>query len=113
MEFDPEVVRRNIEAAPTDDLMDRITFFRGAMEPWAVTLVEEELQRRQVSPAEIAAWVGDQDAYLWRAEGIALTCSFCRKPAVAEGWGWQKILRGLVPVFPRRVRYCRNHRPPD
>ena len=42
--------------------------------------------------------------------GIALRCSFCDAPAVAQGRGWHKLL-GLVPLLPRKLRYCAKHKP--
>lgn len=112
MDIDPERIRRNIEAAATEDLMDRITFYLGGMEPWVIPLIEQELARRKVGPAALAAW-RDELEPLWREEGIALPCTFCRRPAVAQGWGWRRIFRGTLPIWPRRIRYCPSHRPPE
>jgi hypothetical protein len=43
-------------------------------------------------------------------DGTAVGCSFCHRPAVAEGWGWHRLW-GLLPVFPRYYYYCSEHRP--
>ena len=109
MEFSLDRVRDNVRAASTEDLLDRATYFRAGMEPEALELVEQELRRRGVSEEEFRAWgprEGDQTILL--PDGTAARCSFCRRPAVEEEWGWHKLW-GLLPLFPRRVRYCKDH----
>ena len=32
-------------------------------------------------------------------DGTAVRCSFCHRPAVAEGWGWHRLW-GVLPLFP-------------
>lgn len=99
----------NIRQADTDDLLDRVTAFRAAMEAEAVTLVERELHDRKVSAAEIAAHAENcRIECIFDADGIAKMCSFCHKPAVTEGLGWHRIWQ-KIPVFPRWLRYCKKH----
>jgi hypothetical protein len=113
MLFDLERVRRNVQQAATEDLLDRITVYRAGMEPEALELIETELDRRGISAEEIAA----HEEQRWLAasflpDGTAAPCSFCHRPAVAEGWSWH-TLWGLVPVFPRFYRYCAEHQPDE
>src|SRR5436190_477070 len=97
----------NIRAADTDDLLDRVTVFRANMEPEAVDLIEGELRRRGVGPKKIDAYREDcLRECLYHYDGTAKVCSFCRKPAVKEGWGWHRML-GKIPIIPRWLRYCK------
>ena len=113
MEWNEQKVRANVEQAETDDLMDRVTAYRAGMEPGAVALIEKELMRRGITSAEIEAHAFEcRDECLFHADGTALMCSFCRRPAVAEGWGWHWVFE-LVPLLPRRFRYCAEHATSD
>ena len=109
MFWDDQKVLANIRQAETDDLLDRITAYRPGMEEAAIRMIEQELRSRGVTSEEIAR---HQDACeracLFLPDGTAMTCSFCRKPAVVEGWGWHWLWQRL-PLFPRRFRYCREH----
>ncbi|HXG08278.1 MAG TPA: hypothetical protein VNK04_00650 [Gemmataceae bacterium] len=106
MHFDADRVRQNARVADTDDLLDRVTVYREGMEPEALDLIEEELRARGVTPAQIAAHARQRQGQVLRLpDGTAAVCSFCRRPAVAEGWGWHWLL-GLLPIFPRRFFYC-------
>lgn len=109
LEFDADRVEANARQADTEDLLDRITAYRAGMEPGAVALIEEELARRGIGSDEIEAHALQcRDECLYHADGTALMCSFCRRPAVAEGWGWHWVFE-LVPLLPRRLRYCAEH----
>jgi hypothetical protein len=109
MEWDEQKVLVNIRKADTDDLLDRITAFRAGMEPEAVEMVETELERRGVLDVDIAAhWESCQRECLFYADGTAMTCSFCRKPAVKRKWGWHKLWKRVF-LFPLRLRYCKDH----
>ena len=109
MEWDDQKVLLNIRKADTDDLLDRITAYRQGMEPAAVAMIEGELHQRGVTAAQFAA---HQEACerecILLSDGTAAMCSFCRKPAVREGWGWANLF-WVVPMIPRRVRYCKVH----
>jgi hypothetical protein len=107
--FEPERVEKNARAATTEDLLERVTVYREGMEPEALEIIEAELRCRGVSWQEVA----DHDQRLRRdalmdESGIALRCNFCNSPAVDIRWGWH-WLWGRVPVFPRKLRYCREH----
>ncbi|SRR6266404_6156732 len=111
MLFDLERVKANVRQATTEDLLDRITVYRAGMEESALAVIEAELRTRKISAAEIEAHAEQrrrESSFL--ADGTAVCCSFCHRPAVAEGWGWH-WLWGLLPVFPRFYYYCSEHRP--
>jgi len=111
MNFDAGKVRANVRRASTEDLLDRVTVYREGMEEEALAIIEAELQERGLTSEAIQSHGRAQrEACLWSTDGIALQCSFCRKPAVSEEWGWHCVW-GLIPVFPRRFRYCCDHRP--
>jgi hypothetical protein len=110
MKFDAQKVWANARQANTEDLLDRVTVFRQSMEPEALAIIEAELQGRGVTREAIAAHgLLQEETCLHSHDGTVMMCSFCRKPAVVERWGWQRLL-GVVPVFPRRFRYCPEHR---
>jgi hypothetical protein len=109
MEWDPQKVLANIQAAQTDDLLDRVTAYRQGMEPEALELIEAELHRRGVTATAIEERrQGYERECLFHADGAAMMCSFCRKPAVEQRWGWHKLW-SRVPLFPRPLRYCKEH----
>lgn len=108
--FDAQRVQANVQQASTEDLLDRITAYRAGLEPAAIALIEEELQRRGVTAAQIAAHAQTRQDCLYDAAGVALTCSRCSRPAVVAAWGWHRLW-GVVPLFPRRFPYCAVHQP--
>jgi hypothetical protein len=108
-DFDPGRVIANACASETEDLLDRVTVYRDGMEPEAVEIIEDELRRRGVGPEEMAAHAARHaGAVVEGHDGVAERCSYCRRPAVAAGWGWQRLWN-LLPVFPRRFFYCQVH----
>jgi ATP-dependent helicase YprA (DUF1998 family) len=111
MQFDAERVRRNVEAATTEDLLDRATVQAAGMEPEALDLIEAELRRRGVTAEQQKAH-GERGADRWfiRPDGTVISCSFCGRPAVADGLGWHRLW-GVLPLIRRRVFYCGEHRP--
>ena len=111
MEWSEQKVLNNIRKADTEDLLDRMTAYRPGMEPAAIEMIDAELRQRGVTAAEIAAQrEACERECVFLPDGSAAMCSFCRKPAVREGWGWGKLL-WVVPIIPRRVRYCKTHAP--
>lgn len=110
MTIDHERVRDNVRKADTEDLLDRLTVYRAGMEPEALEIVEEELRSRGVDAAQIQAHEEKREKeVLWAEPGLARACSFCHQPAVAQGWTWQHIFFGRVPLFPRRASFCPEH----
>ncbi|HEV3204727.1 MAG TPA: hypothetical protein VGY77_10095 [Gemmataceae bacterium] len=121
MQFEAERVRRNVQNATTEDLLDRVTVYRKGMEPEALEIIEGELQDRGIYRDGIRDhWARRDREILPPKDGIAIACSFCHRPAVAEGWGWHwlsKVIWGqrrkLLPLFPRFLHYCQEHCPPS
>lgn len=109
MYWDPQKLLLNIRQADTDDLLDRVTAYRPGMEAEAIGLIEDELHRRGISAGKIQAFREECERdWLFQADGCAKMCSFCRKPAVAERWGWHRLW-GKIPLTPRLMRYCKQH----
>ncbi len=111
MLFDLERVKANVRKATTEDLLDRVTVYREGMEESALAVIEQELRARHISADEIEAHAERrrrETSFL--PDGTAVRCSFCHRPAVAEGWGWHRLW-GLLPLFPRFYHYCSEHRP--
>jgi hypothetical protein len=109
MKLDLERVRMNVQGASTEDLLERCTVFKDGMEPEALEIIEEELQRRGVNQDAIDLHARERADVLQR-RGLPLRCSFCHRGAVSEAWGWHRLW-GLLPLLPRRFRYCRVHEP--
>lgn len=109
LDYDEQKTLLNIRKADNEDLLDRVTAFRAGMEPEAVALIEQELHRRGVTQAQIAERLElCQRECVYHADGTAKKCSLCRKPAIQETAGWQKLF-GLIPVFPRPMCFCKDH----
>jgi hypothetical protein len=111
MRFKREPVEKNVRKAATEDLLDRVTVYRTGMEPEALDIIEAELRSRGVDIEQIEDY-GERrrGEVLARPGGIAVRCDFCRQPAVVQEWGWHRLW-GKVPLFPRLLHYCENHRP--
>lgn len=109
MRLDLKTIAKRMREADTEELLDRVTVFRGEMEPAAVDLMEGELARRGVTD-------GDRDDHerhrrerlVLRTDGTAVRCSFCRRPAVLEARGWFRLLR-VLPLYPKLFAYCEVH----
>ncbi len=119
MEFDPERVLINVRSASTEDLLDRVTVYRAGMEDEALEIIEGELQDRGVYRDQIREHAARRAPnILTLPDGTAASCSFCERPAVAQGWGWHwlRIMawgkrRAIFPLFLRFFRFCDVHRP--
>jgi hypothetical protein len=108
--FNPDRVWQNVRQATTEDLLDRITVYRQGMEPEAVEIIESELRSRDIRAQRIEEYARERGRdVIALPEGTARECSFCRRPAVSDGWGWHRLW-GLLPVFPRYYFYCERHR---
>src|SRR5262249_28380803 len=90
--FDIELFRDNVRKAATEDLLDRVTVYRAGMEPLAVDLIEAELRNRGVWTEYVEEYgrLRDQEV-IFGPGGVAQSCTFCRSPAVAEGWTWHRL----------------------
>jgi hypothetical protein len=111
MRLNLERVRANVRQAATEDLLDRATTYRDGMEPEALDIIEAELRQRGVSWEDIAEHDRKRgESALLDSCGLAVSCHWCRRPAVGESWGWH-YLWGLVPIFPHRFAWCAMHKP--
>lgn len=109
--LDLDRIRKNLRTAEVDDLLDRVTVFRGEMEPEAVPLIEAELWARGVTDEEVEAHARRYEGrVVLLPDGSPASCTICQRPAVAEGWGWEWYL-SFLPIFPRYYYYCRWHCP--
>jgi hypothetical protein len=115
MEIDEPRVRKNVQEAETDDLLDRVTVYRAGLEAESLAVIEEELRSRGVHPAQIRAHEEAQSpGVLFEKPGLAFSCSRCHRPAVARVWRLGRLW-GILPLFPRLVYLCPEHlgRPSD
>jgi hypothetical protein len=111
MRFNLDKIRANVQAASTDDLLDRATLWRDGMEPAALDLIEAELRCRGVKADELEARSARLAGEVISArDGLPALCYRCQKPAIERRWVWGKLWR-LVPLFPRRANVCKEHRP--
>lgn len=109
MEFDLDRVRTNVRLASTEDLLDRATVYRQALEPEALPVILEELRERGVSPEAIVEHEKQRGEVLLDDRGIAQKCNECARPAVVREWDWHQLF-GKLPVFPRAFWRCEVHR---
>jgi hypothetical protein len=113
MELNLDRVRADVRQASTEDLLDRATVYREGMELEALTIIDRELHERGISSAE-------RDAHeerrrrrmLTGPEGLPVKCCRCYRPAVVEHWNWHRLWN-VLPLFPRRFSYCREHAPDE
>src|SRR6266446_1199042 len=110
MSLDLERITANVRAAGTEDLLDRATVYREGMEPEALDLIEAELRSRGVGQAEMGAhWQKRGAAGVAWPDGLPRKCWRCHRPAVAARRGWHRLW-GWVPLFPRWLAECAEHR---
>lgn len=111
MDLDLRVIVENIRKLDTEELLDRVTVFRGGMEPAAIDLIYAELSNRGVHQDQIDLHEDQRKAeVIFEADGTAIVCSFCDRPATVQARGWHKLW-GKVPLFPRLFSYCSEHAP--
>src|SRR5215204_2045618 len=89
-------VRETAREATTEDLLDRVTVYRGGMEPDAVRVLEEELASRGFGPAELGRHQQENEEVLYDEDGVALKCSYCDRPAVGREEECYSGLAGIV-----------------
>ena len=105
--MDLKPVAEFIRRADTEELLDRVTVYRESMEPAAVDLMENELWRRGLTPEKVAAHAAERGEVVRRADGSAVRCLLCDRPAVSRRWGWYWRHWGLP--YPRPIARCFNH----
>ena len=110
MEFDLQRVRENAQRATTEDLLDRATVYRPALEPEALPVILEELRARGVTAEAVVAHETARRGVVSAPDGAARRCSWCDRPAVTREWGWHRLF-GKLPLFPRPLYLCEVHRP--
>ncbi len=109
MELNLKRVAEFIRGANTEELMDRVTIYREGMEPAALDLMEMELDRRGISRDAIAEHNEQRrESVIILADGTALRCNFCDRPAISRGMGWHRLF-GRIPLFPRIFARCEKH----
>jgi hypothetical protein len=111
MHFDLDRVRANVAQAGTEDLLDRVTVYRAALEPAAVPVILEELRSRGLAADDILDHERARAAAVRDPAGVAVPCARCRKPAVTREWGWHRLF-DRIPVFPWQFYLCADHRAP-
>ena len=110
LSLDLDRVEANVEKATTEDLLDRATVYRNGMEPEALNLIDGELRARGVTEADLMVHRELRGRTVYAADGLAVKCEKCRRPAVVRRWGWH-FIGGLLPVFPRPHAFCDLHLP--
>jgi hypothetical protein len=111
MQLDLKRVRDNARQATSEDLLDRLTVYAAEMEPAALEIIEEELRGRGIGTEQIRSHAEEREREVLRREdGSCRRCSFCERPAIAEGLGWHRLW-GRIPVFLRYLYYCAEHKP--
>jgi hypothetical protein len=109
MELDLDRVRSNAKEAETEDLLDRVTVFRGGMDEEALPVLEAELRSRDIGEDQVQAHFESLElVVMWERPGLAYRCAFCERPATQQEWRWHRLL-GLIPIFPRLVFCCPAH----
>lgn len=108
MSLDLKPVAEFIRKADTEDLLDRVTVYRDSMEPAAVDLMENELWRRGITPEQVANHAANRSGAIRRADGSAVRCLYCDRPAVSRRWGWHRLW-GKVPIAYLPLPRCETH----
>jgi hypothetical protein len=106
--LDLEKVRKNVQAAETEDLLDRATVYRNGMEPAALDVIDAELRSRGVDEAAVAAHAERRGPALVDDDGLVRKCEKCTRPGAVRVWAWHRLW-GVVPLFPRLMNFCEVH----
>jgi hypothetical protein len=110
--LDLDRLQANIQAASTEDLLDRVTAYRSGMEPEAIDLIERELRKRGITAADQAAYQAAHAQGEFDRDGLRRQCAYCRRPAVCRRWRWFRLFRRL-PLFPLLTPLCELHAAPE
>ena len=111
MKLELDRVRKNVTGASTEDLLDRATVYRNGMEPAALEIIDGELHRRGVTPADIHAHWEIKRANVLTVDQVARSCSFCDRPAITRRWGIHWLWGRIPTLLPRLYQYCEVHAP--
>ena len=112
MDFDLDRVRLNVRESSTEDLLDRATVYRAGVEQDALAVILEELRTRGLSATAVFEHEQARAGVLFDETGTARVCARCPKPAVDQQWVWHRLF-GKLPLFPRYVFLCDDHRMRD
>lgn len=104
-----ERLKETAKKEETVDLLNSVTVYRSGLEPEAIAVLEAELASRKVTAKQIQEHEDRLQHVLRDDQGMALSCAYCRSPAVAQQWQWHRLW-GKIPVFPRYVACCESHR---
>jgi hypothetical protein len=112
LELDLDRVRENARRASTEGLLDQVTVYRGEVEAAALEVIEAELAARGVGRARAVAHEAarERDGLTRRPDGTVVRCSFCDRPAVEGVRRWHRLWGWFLPVFPRTIHLCVEHR---
>jgi hypothetical protein len=109
MEMNLDRVRADVQAASTEDLLDRATVYRVGMEAEALAIIDEELRQRGVTAGELFDHAQQRHSRaIPGRDGFAMRCCRCKRPAVVQGWRWYRLW-WVLPLFPRWVGLCEEH----
>jgi hypothetical protein len=81
------------------------------MEKAALEVIDGELRRRGVTPADIHAHWEIKRANVLTVDQVARRCTFCDRPAVSRRWGIHWLWGGIPTFIPRLYQYCEMHAP--
>ena len=108
-ESELEKVAEFSRTANTDELLDRVTAFRADHDSEAIRVFERELRNRGIGREELERrTVEMQETVLKTANGAAIHCYFCDRPATVRIVAWHRLW-GKVPLFPRPMSVCGEH----
>ena len=95
----------------TENLLDRVTVYRGEMEAAAIEVFESELNARGVASAEIEAHAAtrEKDGLLRHEDGSVVRCNYCSRPATEHKWKWHRLWGWFLPMIPRFTHLCKEH----
>ena len=104
-------IREDARRTSTENLLDRVTVYRGEMESAAVAIIESELDARGVRSAEVEAHVAmsERDGLFRRPDGSVVRCNVCPRPATDRRWRWHRLWGWFLPLVPWFVPLCKEH----
>src|SRR5262245_41428916 len=104
-------IREDARRASTENLLDRVTVYRGEMESPAIDILEAELNARGIRSAEVEAHAAmrERDGLLRHPDGTVVRCNFCTRPATEQRWKWHRLWGWFLPLCPRLFYLCKEH----
>jgi hypothetical protein len=104
-------VREDARSSSTENLLDRVTVYRGEIEGPALGVIESELTARGIGSVEVDAHAAmrQREGLSRHADGTVVRCTYCPRPATEHRWKWYKLWGWFLPLFPRFVHLCKEH----